>query len=80
LGYDEAWQHVMHAATILQSTFSSWEDLGQNYLVGRQFWSAEETIYDGKGFQDAYEWLLSDPVSPWRRNPWNTSLAASPNH
>ena len=33
----------MPAARALQSHFTSWRDLGENYLIGREFWSRSET-------------------------------------
>src|SRR5256885_14286177 len=40
LGYlseQEAWDKIMPAARLLQRTFSSWQDLGRNYMIGREF-------------------------------------------
>ena len=34
---DEAWDKIMPVAAKLQATFSSWKELGQNYLIGREF-------------------------------------------
>ncbi|NTW28513.1 MAG: DUF1266 domain-containing protein [Coriobacteriia bacterium] len=32
----------MPAARLMQSTFSSWKDLGDNYIIGRSFWTMDE--------------------------------------
>jgi hypothetical protein len=79
LGYlseEEAWQGTMHAARIIQSTFASWRDLGENYLIGREFWSYEQTQRDGRVMREVCERLLSDPRSPWNQIPWALNLGA----
>ena len=77
LGYlteDEAWERIMPVASMLQKTFDSWEDLGRNYLIGRAFWSLEETTRQGEQYEQAYKKLLTDPKSPWLRYEWNMNL------
>ncbi len=71
---EEAWSKIMLVAKGLQKTFDSWEDLGQNYLIGRQFWSYEETKKNGYLYEDAYQRLLDMPSSPWNRYPWDMDL------
>jgi hypothetical protein len=71
---DEAWSRILPAARILQQTFSSWQDLGENYLIGREFWSLDQTLKDGRQMRDTYTKLLVDPVSPWNRIPWTLDL------
>jgi len=71
---DEAWPRIIYAARILQSSFSSWQELGENYLIGRQFWSLAETRNSGAAIQAAYSRLLNNPGSPWNRIPWNLAL------
>lgn len=75
---EEALPRVMRAARILQQTFTSWNDFGENYLVGREFWSLSQTRIDGQQMRAVYEKLLNDPASPWRRIPWNLSLEQAP--
>lgn len=70
----EAWQHIMPTARRLQSTFQSWADLGENYLIGRMFWSAANTKRNGPEYQAIYYSLLQNPTSPWTQCPWNLSL------
>lgn len=74
---EDAWPRVMHAAQILQQSFPSWRDLGENYLVGRQFWSLRQTRVDGDEMRVIYANLLRDPNSAWNRIPWNTRIEAS---
>ena len=71
---EEAWDKILSTAKILQNTFDSWEDLGQNYLIGRQFWSFQQTKDTGYLMEDAYQRLLDMPTSPWNRYSWNMNL------
>lgn len=71
---EEAWERIMYAARTLQSSFDSWKDLGENYLIGREFWSLHQTKESGDLFRDAYFRLLNDPASPWKRHAWETNL------
>ncbi len=71
---EEAWERIMPMALLLQERFDSWEDLGRNYLIGRQFWSYEETQKVGWEFDDAVQRLLDMQSSPWNRYPWDMSL------
>ncbi len=61
-------------AQMLQNKFDSWEDLGRNYLIGRQFWSYEKTKEEGHLFEDAYQRLLDMKSSPWNKYPWDMDL------
>jgi hypothetical protein len=74
---DEAWDRIMPVAAELQATFSSWEELGENYLIGREFWSYEQTKRDGQGMRAVYEGLLTEPGSPWLDNPWDMNLGVA---
>ena len=71
---EEAWEKIMPAAAIIQSTFSSWQDLGENYLIGREFWSYAKTLENGKLMWAAYDRLMANPESPWNRIPWDLNL------
>lgn len=74
LDENEAWEKIMPVARRLQTTFDSWEDLGNNYMIGRVYWSLKETVRGGTEMQKAYEKLYTDPASPWRRYPWKMPL------
>jgi hypothetical protein len=71
---EEAWELILPAAQTLQDNFDSWEELGRNYLIGRRYWSLEATNDNGEEYTAAYEWLCSDPGSPWKRIPWDLDL------
>jgi hypothetical protein len=70
----EAWDRIMPAALRLQVTFDSWQDLQIDYLVGRQFWSAEQTQENGDRFRLIYDQFVHDPNSPWNVIPWTMDL------
>jgi len=74
LSEEEAWARIMPAARRLQRAFGSWRELGENYLIGRRFWSLRETRASGRLYEEAYRRLLEDPQSPWTRYAWDTSL------
>jgi hypothetical protein len=71
---DEAWDLIMGYARYLQQTFDSWEDLGSNHILGRRFWSEQETLESGEGIDDAFIILTEMPSSPWNTLPWNMNL------
>jgi hypothetical protein len=74
----EAWGLIMPAAQRLQRTFVSWDELGENYLIGRQFWSPDENRQNGHLHRETLRRLLGSPDSPWKRYPWNTRLVTAP--
>ena len=71
----EAWTRIMPVAIKLQKTFDSWADLGENYLVGREFWSEKETDKSGRKLREKYDELLKDSWSPWNRCKWAMDLS-----
>jgi hypothetical protein len=64
----------MPAARLLQQTFDSWNALGRNYMIGREFWSLEETRRAGESMGKAFHRLRTRPDSPWRTIPWDLDL------
>jgi hypothetical protein len=74
LSEQEAWDKIMPIAKKLQERFTSWEDLGCNYLIGFQFWSYKETVKKWAECEDAVQRLLDMPSSPWNKYPWNMNL------
>lgn len=77
IGYlteDEVWRRLMPVARQMQTMFGSWEEFGNNYLVGREFWSLAETNNNGNQMRQTYRALLSNPQSPWVKIPWNLDL------
>ena len=70
----EAWNLILPAALRLQQTFDSWQDLESNFLIGREYWSADEVQRTGDQFRAIYDRLAADPQSPWNLNQWNQNL------
>lgn len=70
----EAWELIMPAARKLQQTFESWEDLGENYIIGTEFWSEAQYKQRRKTLETICENLLGNPESPWSELPWDTKL------
>lgn len=68
-----AWREIMGAARTIQHTFHSWQELYDNYLLGRQFWGGGKDT--DKYLVQKSQWLLRDPASPWKKLPWNLRLA-----
>ena len=75
LSEEEAWQRIMPVARLLQKTFASWKDLGNNHVVGREFWSWKHTQEGGDLTRQCYEKLLTDLSSPWVLLKWETDLS-----
>lgn len=70
----QAWDKIMPIARKLQETFDSWEELGENYLIGRQFWSYSHTQDTGDLFVAAFDRLQQQKDSPWNIYPWDMDL------
>lgn len=70
----QAWGRIMPAARAIQSGFRSWAELGEDYLVGREFWSREETDRTGRIYRDIETRLVKEPRSAWNRLPWRMKL------
>jgi len=70
LAESEAWAYLRNMATKAQTSFESWRDYGSRYTRGRIRWSG--ALHDE--FDDAVEFLLASPQSPWRTLDWGTRL------
>ena len=71
---EEAWDLIMPIARRLQAAFDSWEDLGNNYLLGRRFWSKELADSGNPILEKEFKKLLGDETSVWRKLPWKVDL------
>lgn len=74
LSEDEAWQRIMPVARMLQKKFSSWDELGRNYIIGREFWSWKHTQDFGGTTLQSYKRLTTEPDSPWVTLRWDLDL------
>jgi hypothetical protein len=70
----DAWSWILRAAKELQRSFRSWEALGRDFLLGYEFWWRSTGASVDVEPYPFYDWLLSDPESPWRRLAWDTPL------
>jgi hypothetical protein len=67
----------MPAVTRIQQSFDCWQDLQSDFLIGREYWSLEETQLKGGRFRAIYERFVQDPSSPWNANPWTMDLSVA---
>lgn len=74
LSLSEAWGYILPTAVAAQRMFTSWEGYSHSYLIGREFWSLEQTRYNGAEMYRIADLLLSSTNSPWIIYPWNTDL------
>lgn len=72
-----AWENINSVAQVLQSRYDSWEDLGDAYLMAREFWSVIDYRKTGKTFEKVFARLLRDKKSPWNQVPWEMDLIGS---
>ena len=69
LSEEEMWQVMQVAADTAREHFSSWEEYGRSFAMGRGVWHGDE-----EDCQTAWEivtTLLEEETSPWRQIPWN---------
>ena len=63
------WQVMQVAADAAREHFSSWEEYGRSFAMGRGVWHGDE-----EDCQTAWEivtTLLEEETSPWQQIPWN---------
>lgn len=70
----EAWSFIMPMARKLRATFTSWEDVSNNYLLGRRFWCKYRADEGNPILEQELAKLLKDEKSVWRSVPWNLDL------
>ena len=69
---DETWEIIQRSARRLQAAYASWEELGEDYLLGYRFFDPEQK--SGAGHAPFVALLRTLPQSPWRTIPWKTPL------
>lgn len=67
-----AWKWIHLASLGLQESFSSWEETGEDFLLGYRYWSDGGELPEN--VRTSEQWLNSSAESPWRQIPWNTKL------
>jgi hypothetical protein len=67
---EEAWKKMDPIARDLQRAYSSWDELGELYCIGRECWKP------GKNAETlaAFEKLKTDEKSPLKTTPWSLKL------
>ncbi|CAN5309833.1 hypothetical protein BH11CYA1_BH11CYA1_50550 [soil metagenome] len=70
----EAYDLIMPVAMKIQQTYSSWEQMNDEYLIGRKFWSHKEWQEDTLKTTRITKRLLTQKSSPWVALPWDTDL------
>lgn len=74
LDEETTWENINSVAQVLQSRYDSWEDLGDAYLMAREFWSVVDFKKTGKTYEKVFSRLLTDKKSPWNQIAWDMSL------
>jgi hypothetical protein len=67
----EAWDYIYLAGKKLQDTYSSWDELGDQYFIGRVFWKYS---FNNQDLEPTLIWLKTNAISPWKTIPWNQKL------
>lgn len=70
---ETAWFWIRRASQHLQLEFSSWTDLGANFLLGYRYWNKGSDL--PSDILAAHAWLVGAPESPWQVVPWSTPLS-----
>jgi hypothetical protein len=71
---NQVWNTIYPQAIVLQRTFSSWKEVGENYILGTAFVSANEYDKEQTRLDEALNRLLTIKQSPWVQLPWNLNL------
>ena len=69
LSEEEMWQVMRVAADTAREHFSSWEEYGRSFAMGRGVWHGDEE--DCQTAWEIVSALLEEETSPWRQIPWN---------
>lgn len=64
----------MTAARAIQTNYSSWQEMGEDYLRGRERWNRSRD----PRFDYVFRLLTNpgDPNSPWNKNKWDADLSS----
>lgn len=66
---DEMWQIMKIAADTALKHFSSWEEYGLSFIMGRGVWHGDPD--DGETAYEIVNLLLKDDESPWKQLHWS---------
>ena len=65
---NEMWQIMQVAADIALEHFSSWEEYGRSFIMGRGVWHV--LFFKQKTAYEIVELLLENDESPWKQSNW----------
>ncbi|HEY9775622.1 MAG TPA: DUF1266 domain-containing protein [Planktothrix sp.] len=65
----ETWDRILPIAIKLQKGFNSWNDIADDFVVGRAFFYSGP-VNGEKVFDETLNILKNDPSSPWKEIPW----------
>lgn len=65
---DEMWHIMQVAADTALEHFSSWEEYGRSFIMGRGVWHGDPT--DSETAYEIVELLLKNGESPWKQSMW----------
>ena len=66
---DEMWQIMQDAADTALEHFSSWEEYGASFVMGRGVWHGDPD--DSETAYEIVSLLLEDDESPWKESNFN---------
>jgi hypothetical protein len=67
----EAWEYITYAGPRIQQSFSSWDEYGDEYLLGRTFWQRSNSHPNA---YTSINWLKTYSSSPWKTLRWDMKL------
>jgi tetratricopeptide (TPR) repeat protein len=70
----EAYDLIMPVAAKIQKSCNSWQQMNDEYLIGRKFWSLAQWKHDQENNDRIVKLLLKQKTSPWVTLPWKTNL------
>lgn len=65
---DEMWQIMQVAADTAVEHFSSWDEYGRSFIMGRGVWHGDPD--DSETAKEIVELLLENDESPWKQSYW----------
>ena len=69
---DEMWQVMQITADTAQKHFSSWEEYGRSFVLGRGIWHGEPQ--DSETAYEIVTLLLENEESPWKQVNWENNM------
>lgn len=77
---NEAWEYILPVARMLQQRFKSWDDIGENYMLGREYWDPDMSEDTFNEFMGEFNRLKYQPQSYWLQLPFDLDLGEGDVH